>query len=198
MNPGPRRVALFGGSFDPVHNGHLAIAKAAVDQAGLQKIIFLPAAKSPLRESGPIASGGDRLDMLRAAVHRFPWAEVSGWELARQGPSYSWQTVEHFTRIGLESGGIDWFWLMGADQWAALDRWKRWEYLAERVTFLVFGRDGSVPLRRPKVRSEFLAGEFPGSSTEIRRLLGAGKSIHNLVPDGVAGLMRSRGLYARG
>lgn len=196
MNNGLRRVALFGGSFDPVHNGHLAIARSAVDQADLHSVIFLPAAKSPLRERGPVAPGEDRMDMLRAAVRGLSWAEVCGWELDRPGPSYSWETVEHFTATEKKSGGMEWFWLMGEDQWTALEHWKRWDYLAEKVTFLVFAREGSVPLRRAHVRAQFLTGEFAGSSTGIRRHLAAGNSIEGLVPPGVAELVLSRGLYA--
>lgn len=195
MNQPPRRMAFFGGSFDPVHPAHVAMAAAAVEQAGLDRVIFLPAAQSPLKLHGPEASGGLRLKMLQAALTDCPWAEVSGWELHRPGPSYSWQTVEHFKAGAPPDTG--WFWLMGADQWAQLHRWQRWEHLAAMVTFLVFTRSGVVPDDRPGVRAVFLRGAFPGfSSTQIRAARREGSLWESMVHPGVAAIIRREKLYA--
>ena len=205
-----RRVALYGGSFDPVHPAHVAIARAAVDQAELHEVIFLPAAQSPLKEKSPQASGEDRVEMLKVALHGISWAKISDWELKHSGPgpSYSWQTLEHFLEHegpeesidGEDQDGLrEWFWLMGVDQWMQLERWKRWEYLAEHLTFLVFTRDGIIPQPRPGVKSVFLSGEFQGSSTEIRaaRLIRNDNRWESLVHPGVADLIRRRGLYQK-
>lgn len=193
-SPKRQRIALFGGSFDPVHNAHLSIARAAVEQAGLDRVIFLPAAQSPLKKTGPSASAEQRLEMLRAAAAGMDWAEVSDWELTQSnGPSYSWKTVDHFRNEVPEPS--DWFWLMGWDQWQALERWSRWEYLASMVTFLVFGRDGAEPVSRPGVRAQFLPGQFHGSSTEVRNRLSQGGAVADLIPPGVEAIIRREGLY---
>lgn len=162
-----RRIGLFGGSFDPVHRAHVAVAKEAVRQAALDRMIFLPAAQSPLKSHGPVASGTVRMEMLRAVVGSEPRMEISDWELRQPGPSYSWQTVEHFRKV--LGPATELFWLMGADQWAQLERWRRLDYLIAGVTFLVFSRDGVRPEPKAGSRFLFLEGSFQGSSTEVRQ-----------------------------
>ena len=193
MSQPPRRIALYGGSFDPVHPAHIAIARAAVTQAALDRVIFLPAAESPLKDHGPEAPGPVRVEMLRAALTDYPWAEVSDWELHRPGPSYSWRTVEHFHKDA--PAGTEWFWLMGVDQWAQLRHWQRWEHLAGLVTFLVFTRDGVVPEPGEGVGAFFLSGEFTGSSTRVRAVLKEGGSWEKLVHPEVARIIRRENLY---
>ena len=193
MSQPTRRRAFFGGSFDPVHPAHVAIARAAVLQASLDSVIFLPAAQSPLKDHGPEASGPHRLEMLGLALADCPWAEVSDWELHRPGPSYSWQTVEHFQQLAGED--TEWFWLMGVDQWAQLPRWQRWEHLAGLVTFLIFTRDGIVPQPRLGVNSMILSGEFAGSSTSVRSARQEGRAWEALVQPAVAAVIRKERLY---
>lgn len=187
-----RSTALFGGSFDPPHVAHMAIAAAAMEQAGIDRVIFVPCRISPLKDRVPGASGDQRVAMLEAAAGDLPGAEVSRWELDRPGPSYSWQTAEHFSA---QAGGGRLCWLLGADQWAQIDRWARLDRLAELVEFIVFGRDDLVPQPRPGLRAHFLRGLFRGSSTEVRRRCAAGESISDLVPPGVEAVISREGLY---
>ncbi len=194
MSELPRRIALFGGSFDPVHVAHLAIARAAVAQARLDRVIFLPAAQSPLKGHGPVAPGRLRAEMLRVVLADLPWAEVDEWELGQPGPSYSWQTTAHFRDEAREE--TEWFWLMGADQWEALPRWQHWDRLAGWVTFLVFARSGQAPQPREGVRAIFLSGEFAGSSTAVRRARREGGAWEALVDARVAAVIRREKLYA--
>ncbi len=186
-------MALFGGSFDPVHPGHVAIARAAVEQAGLDEVIFLPAAQSPLKAHGPQAEGPLRVEMLEAALAGITWARVSDWELGRPVPSYSWQTARNFR----ETGGEDtlYFWLMGVDQWEQLERWQHWERLAAEVTFLVFTREGRVPQVRAGVEAIFLTGEFEGSSTAVREAIRKGGNWKLLLHPAVAAVVAREGLY---
>ena len=193
MRKTPRRVALFGGSFDPVHLGHVAIARAAVAQAGLDRVIFLPARQSPLKSVGPEASGAMREEMLRAALAGEGWAEISDWELERPGPSYSWEAAQHFREAG--EADQEWYWLMGVDQWEVLEKWVRWEALANGVIFLVFGREGRAGRPREGVRAQFLEGEFGGSSSEVRARIRGGGAWWGLVGEGVAAVIRRAGLY---
>ena len=159
----------------------------------MEHVIFLPAARSPHKADGPSATPEERLLMLRRATAGRPGLEVSDWEITRQPPNYSWQTAERFVNAGPPD--TEWFWLMGADQWDALDRWSRPDYLASLVTFLVFARDGTAPKERQGVRSLFLKGEFAGSSTEARRSLAAGGSAEGLI--GASWLNAARRAYGR-
>lgn len=193
MNPSASRRALFGGSFDPVHPGHVAIARAAVEQAGLDQVIFLPAAQSPLKSHGPQATGAQRMEMLEAALKDMHWAQVSDWELGRPGPSYSWQTARHFREAA--GSDVSWFWLMGEDQWDQLERWQNWQQLSADVIFLVFTRAGRTPGSREGVRAQFLSGEFPGSSTAIRLARRERSEWKPLVHPDVAAVIDREGLY---
>jgi nicotinate-nucleotide adenylyltransferase len=190
-----RRIALFGGSFDPPHTGHLAIARAAVAECALDSVIFIPCRESPLKGKLPGASGEQRLAMLKLATADCPWAEVSDWELRQPGPSYSWQTAEHFA--AQEPQGI-FHWLMGADQWAEIERWARPEYLRHQLTFIVFAREGVQPRRRADWKAVFLPGEYPGSSTEARCRIGAGESGGGLLSAAVEEYIVSARLYRSG
>jgi nicotinate-nucleotide adenylyltransferase len=186
------RIALFGGSFDPPHRAHVAIAAAAVEQCGLERVIFIPCQVSPLKGRPPAAPGVHRFAMLHLAAAGYEWADVSDWELTRPGLSYSWQTVEHFAALYPRTAL---HWLMGVDQWESLERWARPDFLREHLTFIVFARVGASPQPRPGWRAHFLKGEWPGSSTEARALLAAGRSAAALLPSAVEAYAVSQQLY---
>jgi nicotinate-nucleotide adenylyltransferase len=116
---------------------------------------------------------------------------VSDWEIHQSGPSYSWQTAEHF----IAQSQVRLHWLMGADQWSDLERWARPDFLREHLVFIVFARAGEQPQERPGWRSIFLPEQFPGSSTEVRRRIGAGESGIDLLPPPVEEYILSEGLY---
>lgn len=137
------KVGIFGGCFDPVHNAHLTLAEAARDALGLDRVIFVPAAQSPLKESSPNASGEARLEMLNAAIEKRAGFEVSDWELVHGGVSYSIQTAKHFAEM---FPFAELYWVLGSDQLAALDKWYQIEDLSRIVRFAVMCRDGdSLP-----------------------------------------------------
>jgi nicotinate-nucleotide adenylyltransferase len=194
-NAAEKRIALFGGSFDPPHTGHLAIAQDAVEKCGLNQVIFIPCRESPLKGKLPGAPADQRLEMLRLAVAGLPWAQVSDWELLQPGPSYSWQTVEHFAA---EYPGARLYWLMGFDQWADIERWARPEFLREHITLIVFPRDGLPPVARKGWQTVFLPGEYEGSSTEVRRLIAAGESADRMLLPAVQDYILKAGLYKQG
>lgn len=163
------KTCLFGGSFDPVHAGHVAIATAAQAACGLDRVVFLPAACSPFKEEGTtLFSGKQRLEMLRTATRHLPWAVVSDLDMRLPAPSWSWRVVETWRT---ERPTDELFWLLGTDQWELLHLWARPDYLAEHLTFIVYHR-GSEPSPRPGVRAHFLRGpEHPASATELRDCL---------------------------
>jgi nicotinate-nucleotide adenylyltransferase len=159
-------TCLFGGSFDPVHEGHRAIAAEALEVLGLKKLIFVPCRTSPFKAGTVPASGLERLQMLESVAATLPRTEVSDWELRQEGLSYSWQTVEYFLpQVERLS------WLLGADQWENITRWARADFLAERVDFIVFTRGGRPIPEYPGFRAVRLEIDRPESSTVIRQLI---------------------------
>jgi nicotinate-nucleotide adenylyltransferase len=187
----PRRAAIFGGSFDPVHRGHLAMAERAREVAGIDRVLFMPAAVSPFKK-GTVASGPQRWTMLGIAVAEsgLDWAEVSDFELNRPAPSYSWETANHFSKA---FPGTEWFWILGTDQWEQIDRWAEPEILRHLLHFLVFTREGEPVRDRPDWRHTAISFSHPASSTAIRADLP--KHRDWLCP-GVLRYCREEGLYA--
>ncbi len=185
------KLALFGGTFDPPHLGHLQMAEAAVEECGLEKVIFLPAQQSPHKSAQPLASGAERLEMLRLATAERPWAVVSDWEILRPGPSYSWQTAAHFAA---EHPAAELHWLLGEDQWRTLGSWAQPQRLAALLTFIVVPRSGLPPQPQVGFRAHFLRGEFAGRATRIRQQLAHGEAADGL-PAGVAEFIAARELY---
>ena len=171
------KTCLFGGSFDPVHAGHLQVAADAQRACGLDEVVFLPAADSPFKQgSRHMFTDGQRFAMLRLATQGLPWARVSGLDLQLPPPSWSWRIVEAW-RSAHPAAQL--FWLLGTDQWDELHRWGRYDYLVQQLTFIVYHR-GHAPAPRPGVNAVFLEGAHPASSSRIRHLLQQGAPL----PDG--------------
>lgn len=183
------KLGLFGGSFDPVHCGHLQIAERSREVCGLDKVLFLPCSRSPLKQDLPRATDGQRLDMLRLATAGMSWAGVDGKDLEWAPPSWSWRLAEWFHRL---YSGDELFWIMGADQWRDLERWGRWEYLASLVTFVVHHRGGENLEERQGVRAVFVPGDHPASATVIRE---GGDFPEDWLPEGVREYIRRNALY---
>lgn len=169
----PRRIALFGGTFDPVHAGHIHIAARAREAMALNEVRFIPCRISPHKTGSIPTPAEDRVEILRLSLAGKPWAVVDTRELDRPPPSYSWQTAESFRA---EFPAADLFWLMGADQWAALPRWSHPEKIATCVEFIVFTRNGEVPEPRAGFILHSLDAIHPASSTAIREEIRTGKS----------------------
>jgi nicotinate-nucleotide adenylyltransferase len=182
-------LGLFGGTFDPIHLGHVAIAAAAREAVPLDEVRFLPCRRNPLKRDAAVAGAEDRCAMIRLALAGLPWARLDRTELDRPGdqPSYSWQTVAKF-RHTRPADRL--FWILGADQWNRLPEWARPDYLARSVTFVVFPRD-EEPRTWPGFRSIVLPARHPASATAVRRR----QAWEFLAPE-VAAYAREKGLYA--
>ena len=186
----PQRLALFGGSFDPVHLGHLQVARTARDALNLDQVLFIPCRQSPHKEDGTVANEEDRLAMLELATQNLPWATVSEIEMQLPPPSYSWITAEAVREI-FPAARL--FWLLGADQWRAIQSWARPEHLAHLVEFIVHDR-GSPPPPIPGFRVHFIHGHHPASGHAIRQSPPDALPSAWLPPK-VEQFIRSRGLY---
>lgn len=183
------RVGVFGGTFDPVHAGHLAIALAALETLPLDRVVFVPARRSPLKDREPAAAADDRLAMLRLATADEPRFSVSRLELDRDGPSYTVDTLEAL------SGEGRLFLILGADAAADLARWKRPERVRELATLVVAGRPGTAGLPSGAVRLDTPLMDI--SARELRAKAAQARSLRYLVPDPVCRYIEERGLYRR-
>jgi nicotinate-nucleotide adenylyltransferase len=193
-----QRIALYGGAFDPVHNAHLRIARYALKQVGLDRVIFIPAAQSPLKEHAPLASDEARMEMLELATERESRFKIDAYEIYKGGVSYTIDTVRYFRELYPRA---ELFWLIGADQFEQLDRWHLIDELVGLVTFLVFGRSGST-LKSCEIDGlnyfEVDAPLMEESSSEIRRRCGQGLPLEGFVPSAVEAFISEQGLYTDG
>ncbi|MCF7675706.1 MAG: nicotinate (nicotinamide) nucleotide adenylyltransferase [Akkermansiaceae bacterium] len=187
-----RKIALFGGTFDPVHQGHLHLADCARRALGLDEVWFMPCRLSPHKAGSQPTAGADRLEMLRLATADLAWAKVVDFELEREGVSYSYQTAEALCGSRPE---LRWFWIMGGDQWQVLPQWRHPERLAACVEFIVFERDLHPVEPRAGFRLHRVAGDHPASATAIRAALREGRAGHPWLPPAVADWIAAHGIY---
>ena len=186
------RLGLFGGTFDPPHNGHLFMASRAREEAGLDRIVFIPCWRSPHKRNVVSATPEDRLRMLEIATQDLPWAVASNWEIDRTGePSYSWMTAEHFADSHPDAAL---HWILGGDQWRVLETWREPKRLAKLVTFIVVARE-ETPRPRPGYRAIFINDICDVSATRVRKAIAGGDTVDDLVPTPVAGYIEREGLY---
>lgn len=205
-SPMTQRIGLFGGTFDPIHIGHLISARSLAEQAALARVILIPAWQSPHKVHPPAAAAADRLAMVRAAVQGDPLFDVSDHEIARSGPCYTYDTVrEMYDRVG---GSPELFWLVGADQLADLHRWHRAKELVDLVTIIAAVRPGWGPPPESELVRHFglecakriLAHCYRTpyleiSASDIRSRIASGQSVRGYVPDTVAEYIAGKGLY---
>jgi len=184
-----RKIALFGGTFDPVHLGHVHLAELAVKAMSLDEVRFLPCRISPHKSDQAPSSATDRLQMLRLATHGLPWAVVDDFEVGREGPSFSYQTAE---AMAARFPGSRLFWIMGADQWDALPRWAEPQRLAACVEFIVFSRE-KIPEPRQGYIMHHVDGCHPASATAIRKALSQGETAHPWLHPEVSNWIFERG-----
>ncbi len=191
------RIALFGGTFDPVHLGHLRAAESAREALALDRVAFLPSAFPPHR-TAPISGAEERLEMTRLATASHPGFESWDSELRRAGPSY---TVETVAALVAERPQDRFLLLVGADTWPEMTAWREPERLFSLVEIAVVARPGAAPLElRPPVPGarplhEVDGPSLPISATLIRERVRCGLSVRYLVPDPVAAFIAERGLY---
>ena len=188
-----QRIAIFGGSFDPVHHGHLLLAQDALIELNLDRLIFVPAGINPHKlESAPQASGAERLQMLRLATQEEPRFGVDSLEIEREGPSFTVDTVETF-RLRWPDAQL--FLLLGEDNLAKLHTWHRFDALCHWVSFVTFGRNAAGPVPAGGQPGLRLSRRVDISSTEIRLRIAQGLPIRYLVPEPVRLLIYSHVLY---
>ena len=194
MTASTQRIGLFGGSFDPVHCGHVLVAQAALEELSLSRLFFIPAAQSPFKPQSAPALAAERLRMLRLALAGQTRYEIDEQEIRRGGTSFTIDTVRDYER---RFPNASLFYLIGADHVPTLPAWREAEELAAKVEFVVIPRPGQPASKFP---SPFRGRELIGfplgiSSSTIRRRVNDGLPIHGLVPDAVAEAICNSKLY---
>jgi nicotinate-nucleotide adenylyltransferase len=189
------RLGLYGGTFDPVHLGHLLAARDALEQMSLDAVLFIPCARSPFKAGAPRTTDAQRVAMLRHALKGEPRFWFSRCELDRPAPSY---TIDTAREVRAAFPHATFFWLIGADLMARLHEWHGWADLRREVKFLLLERGEGMRVPAA-VRRAVLDLPHPRrvdiSATEIRRRVKARLPIDHLVPASVAAYINRAGLY---
>lgn len=195
-------VGVFGGTFDPVHVGHLVVAQEAFEALSLDGMLLLPALQSPLKTEGPRASGELRSQMIRDATEGDSRFELCGLELERAGPSY---TIDTLRAIQAQRPSVRLVLILGADQWSQFARWREPSGIARIASIALLTRGGERPSMMDPGFDEGAAPPFREvpvsridvSSSAVRDRVGGGLSVRYLVPEPVRRIIEAHNLYRR-
>lgn len=209
IDPGDRRVGILGGTFDPIHFGHLAIAEQVREALRLDRVLFVPASRPPHKLDDEVAPAPDRAAMVALAIAGNPYFAMSEIELRRAGPSYTADTLAELT-VEADRQGVarDLIFILSAEALAELGTWHQPERVLELARLAVVARPGA-PLLDAARLAEVLPGGaasigrvqpvetvlLPYSSSDVRARAAAGHSIRYLVPPAVEAYIRDHGLY---
>jgi len=202
----PQRIGLYGGSFDPIHHGHLIIARSVAEQLGLTRVILLPSAQPPHKGTQALSPAEHRGAMTEAASADEPLFELDAHDLLRGGPTYTVDTVAHFrNRFG---DADELYWIIGADSLAELTLWHRTADLVDACQVVTARRVGGPAPDWDQLRQMLTAGQVEKlraglvdtpvidiSATEVRQRVRAGRSIRYLVPEAVRAYIEAHQLY---
>lgn len=202
-----QKVILFGGTFDPIHLGHITVAAHACESLGADKLIVIPAKRSPLKSFFPIASAQDRMHMITLAVSEKPMFQVDGFELDKPAPSYTVDTIRYFkSRFGAQ---VEIYWLIGADGVDDLQYWHKITDLLDECALCTMYRAGCARpdfsgfkdewglQRVKKLQQNVISTPLVDiSSTEIRKRLASGQCVERMLAPAVLAYIRRHTLYA--
>lgn len=197
------RIGIMGGTFDPIHAGHLAMAQAAWKQAGLKKVLFMPSKIPPHKRLSGITGETERAEMVQRAIADWEPFDYSDYELRRSGTTY---TADTLMMLQKEQPEYEWCFIMGGDSFIQLENWYKPELIMRSATILAVGRDGvkEPEMRRHKAYLEkkyqaviqlLHMPEMDISSTQIRSRIAAGESVAGMVPQTVLSYIIKYGLY---
>ncbi len=171
-------IGIFGGSFNPIHSGHLAIARAALEQCRLDEVWLMVSPQNPLKQQSELLDDSLRFEMAQKALEGINRVIACDYEFYLPKPSYTWNTLQNLSK---DYPDHRFSLLIGGDNWAHFERWRHWKDILRNYDVVVYPRDNyhgtiDVPL-------------IPVSSTEIRQKVGAGESIKGMVPDSIVPLV---------
>jgi nicotinate-nucleotide adenylyltransferase len=197
------KKGIFGGTFDPIHNGHLYIAYEAMEKIGLDEIVFMPSGNPPHKTERKKTDANIRYELVKMAVREENRFTVNSFEIDNQGLSYTYKTVEHFKNLEPDT---EWYFITGADCLAELGAWKCVDRILKACTLMVFNREGynREYLIKEKKKVEELyktkimfleVKPYPVSSTEIRHLIMQHREAGFLIPSSVYNTILELQLY---
>ena len=184
------RIGIFGGSFNPIHNGHISLARQLREKAGLDEVWLMVSPQNPLKRQDDLLDDEQRMEMVRLALEGVEGIIASDYEMHLPKPSYTWNTLQALKK---DYPDHEFTLLMGGDNWASFNRWYRYEDILRDFRIVVYPRRGMSQVDAPCVIEAEL---LDISSTEIRQRIKAGKGIRRMVPKAVADYIRKEGLYA--
>lgn len=182
------KIGLFGGSFDPIHHGHLILARDAMESLGLDRVVFIPVNVSPHKLSRPPAPASLRCEMVAAAIAGEPRFSMDACEAEREGPSFAIDTVRLMRRRFPQA---EFFYFIGEDNVPALHTWREIDELKRLASFVVLARGDLEPIEGFPVISR----NIDISSTDIRNRIARGLSVRYLLPDAVCAILTRHQLY---
>ena len=187
-------IGIFGGSFNPVHNGHIELARRLLTLAGLDEVWFVVSPQNPFKRNEKLLDDALRLEMVRLALADEPRMAASDCEFRLSRPSYMWHTLQSLAKDYPER---EFVLLIGADNWARFDQWYAAREIIANHRIVVYPREGTPlnPASFPPNVTLADIGLVPGSSTEVRRRIACGQPIDGLVPPVVAEFIRKNKLY---
>ncbi|MCJ7689854.1 MAG: nicotinate-nucleotide adenylyltransferase [Clostridiaceae bacterium] len=197
------KKAIFGGTFDPIHIGHVHIAYEALYNLHLDKIIFMPAGNPPHKTNKVIIDSKIRYELVKKAIEKENYFEISDYEINKKDNSYTYETLELFNAL---DRSIEWYFLVGADSLMELDNWKNAGRLLENCKMIVYNRAGftkeEVLVQKhhieQKFNSKIIFLDMPIidiSSTNIRNNIKKGRNVNYLLPEGVEEIIHKLNLY---
>ena len=201
-----KKIGIFGGSFDPVHNGHLAIAEAAYREFHLDEVWFIPAGHSPNKDERRMTSPEDRAQMAALAIEPYPYFKLSRIEIDASGTSYTYLTL---TRLKEQHPDTIFYFIMGADSLDYFETWRHPEIICEKAVVLVAVREQwdrkTVEEKIEQIKTLFQAQIYPlscprfdAASRDIRKAISEGHDVEALIPEKVAEYIRKHEIYAFG
>lgn len=188
------RTAIFGGSFNPVHNGHLRLAQQIVEQCDVDELWLMVSPQNPLKEQQGLLDERIRYTLACRAVAGIPGVEASDFEFHLPRPSYTWKTMEALCAAYPDRSFVL---VIGGDNWTLFSRWAHYEELLAKYPLVIYPREGYEVNEQdlPETASLVHAPLFPWSSTQVREALGRGEDVSAMLPAEVAALIQEKGYY---
>ena len=173
------KTGIFGGSFNPIHNGHIALAKAALEQCGLDEVWLMVSPQNPLKMQTDLLADDLRYEMAQKALEGVEGVVASDYEFGLPKPSYTWNTLQQLSK---DEPNRQFTLIIGGGNWAHFERWRRWKDILRHYQIAVYPRNQYI--------GTFDAPLINVSSTEIRQRIAQGESVQGMVPDGIISLVK--------
>lgn len=186
------RVGIMGGTFDPIHIGHLIAASTVCEQLSLDQVIFIPAGQPWQKTSREISSADDRLAMVDAAISEDERFRADDMEILRQGPTYAIDTMKELVDRNPDT---EYFWIVGDDVLAKITTWHRWAEFLDLATVVAVNRESDVRVDVPFAYERVVMPEVRVSATALRNMLVNGEDCRYLIPAATLKVIQTRGLY---